>query len=88
MGWRLESPFVSDVKSLLHLYDNYKTLVLCDKLIASFVNKLDSRILKARLELKNNLDEILSVNCKFIRCFILPQLNLTKLKLEYLKFGF
>jgi len=41
---------------------------------------------KSKLELKSNLSEILPVNCKFIRC--LPQLYLTKLKLEYLKFGF
>jgi len=36
---------------------------------------------KSKLALEYNLSEILSVNCKFIR-------NLTKLKLEYLKFGF
>jgi len=32
------------------------------------------------------LSEILPVNCKFIRGFTLT--NLTKLKLEYLNFGF
>jgi len=41
---------------------------------------------KSKLELESNLSEIFSVNCKFIGCS--TQLKLTKLKLEYLKFGF
>jgi len=43
---------------------------------------------QGKLELESNLGEILPVNCKFIRCSTVPQLNLKKLKLEYLKFGF
>jgi len=44
------------------------------------------RILKVNLSLELNLNEILPVNDRFICC--LPQINLTKIKLEYLKFGF
>jgi len=40
---------------------------------------------KNKLELKSNLSEILSVTCKSV---ILPQLNLTKRKLEFLNSDF
>jgi len=43
------------------------------------------RILNHKLELKSNMSQILPVNCKVV--YTLPQLNLTKLKLEYLKYG-
>jgi len=41
---------------------------------------------KSKLELESNLGEILPVNSSLF--VVLPQLNLTKLKLEYLKFDF
>jgi len=42
---------------------------------------------KSKLELEFNSREMLPVNCKFI-CDSILIFNLTKLKLEYLKFGF
>jgi len=43
---------------------------------------------KSKLELESNLSEILPVNLFANLSVVLSQLNLTKLKLEYLKFGF
>jgi len=54
------------------LYSNYKNL---------------RSYSKSKLELESNLSEILLVICKFILDLYL-QLILTKLKLEYMKFGF
>jgi len=41
---------------------------------------------QSKLELEYNLGEIVSVNCKLF--VVQPQLNLIKLELEQLKFGF
>jgi len=40
----------------------------------------------SKLKLEYNLSEVLPAKCKFIRGYTL--INLTKLKLEYLKFDF
>jgi len=61
----------------------------CENFLHDCYERLSQSYSKSKLKLESNLDKILPVIASLYSSLsvVLSQLNLTKLKLEYLKFG-